>query len=139
MVPIVDGVGATLERRPTVVRMPHGLPVDSTERRAVLTAAGVVAARRLGARVRRLRRMLVASVERAMATEEHVARRMRAEHSPPEVQPGLFSRRDLGAFTRKRETAAALDRAARAAGANLERAATLDVGAPVLALVVTDP
>ncbi len=140
VVPFVDRAGGQAEAHLGVVRVRAGADVEhlspTTLPEALITAAGRLAVRSLQARLRRARRIRAAETSARGARERALADALGRTMHIGEAQPGLFDARAVSAFEAARtasdEIAARRDRVL----ARLRLQAGLDVGRPVLHLVI---
>jgi hypothetical protein len=101
----------------------------------LIDAAGREAARSLGARLRRARRLAAAAAAAGIEVERAIADVVRAS-VPHEAQPGLFDARELHAFEEIVAGAADVDARLSATIERLALRADVTIGRPVLELIV---
>ena len=135
-VPLLDGLGQPIESRLVFVQLDGARP-SSVTRVVAFDAARQAAARAVSPRARRLCRLGVVLATRAAANERTVAAELLAPLGTSEVQPGLFDRRSLRAAAQAEAVRAEIHRACEERLAHLDAQARVEVGSPMLQLVIT--
>lgn len=135
-VPLLDGTGDVVERRLVAVGF-GAARVDRTWLRVHHHALSQLAAAAASARQRRLGRWLRRRAERFAATER--ALQDAREAAQPLSQFGLFDRRDATNASKRLEEMLELDRLADARVDECLSSSLVEVGAPVLELLLVKP
>ncbi|HVT49771.1 MAG TPA: helicase-related protein [Vicinamibacterales bacterium] len=133
VVPIVDGNGVEIERHALVLALPSEPSARTALDPIAWAAISGIARTQLAPRLRQLARRLAPIVHAQALADAAVTLRLRAM-SAPEKQPGLFEGRAAraAALTESAELAAE----AEARAAEVDRNLALEIGRPILVLLV---
>ena len=133
-VPIVDGAGLLVERRLLCLSL-KGPSLTETTTLVNTDAFRTWVADRFAKRLEVLRRRATSDLAARMEVDEAIARHLVTLGWPPELQAGLFDRRDERAFLTARDETFALEQQALTDRRNRELAVDLGVAAPAVELV----
>jgi superfamily II DNA or RNA helicase len=133
VVPIVDGHGVEIERHALVLALPSEPNARVALDPVACAAVSAIARTRLAPRLRRLARRLAPIVRARALADAAVTLRLRAM-STPEKQPGLFEGRAARVAAATESADLATETEARAA--EVDRSLALEIGRPILVLLV---
>jgi hypothetical protein len=133
VVPIVDGHGGEIERHALVLALPSEPNARVALDPVACAAISAIARTRLAPRMRQLARRLAPIVRARALADAAVTLRLRAM-SAPERQPGLFEGRTTRVATSTENAELAAETDARAA--EVDRSLAIEIGRPILVLLV---
>jgi superfamily II DNA or RNA helicase len=133
VVPLVDASGAIVESHVVAVRADS----DSIDFDDAIACAAAAARLSLGTRARRLGQRRHAHLAELIAREQVLAARLELGRHPSEAQPGLFDRRAIRSIEASDADVSAIREDTRRRVADLESGTSIEIGDPIVTLMVT--